>query len=77
MRTQPVRGSRNAKPTRVALRRDEAARRAEQRRRTRLGLCWNCGAECIDAIDAEGQPYRGCSQCVIVLPEALRKAGAR
>lgn len=63
---------RRGRPTR-----QEAARRAEQRRRTLLGLCWNCGAGCVWATDNDGQRYMGCPNCIIVLPEPLRRAGGR
>lgn len=63
---------------RSKLTRAELARRTEQRRRTRLGLCWNCGgSRFVEATDNHGQRYMGCANCVIVVPEALRKAGAR
>lgn len=50
---------------------EERARRAEQRRRSRLGLCWNCGgSEFVDAVDNHGCHYEGCARCIIVLPKA-------
>jgi hypothetical protein len=54
---------------------EELARRKEQRRRSRLGLCWCCGgSEFVDAVDNRGEAYKGCARCVIVLPPELRKA---
>lgn len=40
--------------------------------------CSNCGGmEFVDAIDNDGERYRGCAKCVVTLPDAARGALAR
>ncbi len=45
---------------------------------TRTERCLICGGtEFVDAVDNDGESYRGCAKCVVTLPDAARGALAR
>lgn len=53
--------------------RETRARRRLWNTRSAAGLCWNCGGnEWVDAVDNDGDTYKGCARCVIgPLPVAI------
>lgn len=60
-------------PERDEYLRQQRAQRQLWQQRVRDNQCFNCGkSDWVDAIDNTGSRYKGCNNCIIVLPETSK-----